>query len=59
MIATLPPQNHINALRLLFSRMRRTRSLPTGQEIAHAEESLRALEAAFPKQEIQGQEWPS
>ena len=46
-IATLPPQNHLNALRSFISRMRRTRSMPLSQEIAHAEDSIAALEKAL------------
>jgi hypothetical protein len=42
-IATLPPSNHVNALRVFIQRIRRTRTLPTGQELAHAEESLDAI----------------
>jgi len=52
-IATLPPQNHLNALRSFISRMRRTRSLPSAQEIAHAEESIAALEKAIRDNEVE------
>jgi hypothetical protein len=45
-IATLPPQNHINSLRAFISRIRRTRSVPSQQEFAHAEDSLAELEKA-------------
>ncbi len=50
-IATLPPQNHLNALRSFISRMRRTRSLPSAQEIAHAEECIAALEKVIRENE--------
>ena len=46
-IAQLPPQNHINSLRSFISRIRRTRTIPSQQEFAHAEEALSALEAAL------------
>ena len=46
-IANLPPSNHIGSLRMFLSRMRRTRSIPSAQEIAHAEESLREIEKAL------------
>ena len=46
-IATLPPQNHLNALRSFISRIRRTRSLPSAQATAHVEESVAALEKAI------------
>jgi hypothetical protein len=36
MIATLPPSNHVNALRSFIERIRRTRTIPTAQEFAHA-----------------------
>jgi hypothetical protein len=44
MIATLPPSNHITALRSFIRSIRRTRAIPSQQEFAHAEEQLRALE---------------
>jgi hypothetical protein len=43
-IASLPPQNHVNSLRACIGRIRRTRTLPSQQEFAHAEEALSALE---------------
>jgi hypothetical protein len=46
-IATLPPSNHLNAIRAFVSQMRRTWSLPTAQEIAHAEDSIAALDRAI------------
>jgi hypothetical protein len=46
-IATLPPSNHINALRAFISLIRRTKSVPSAQELAHAEDSVRALETAI------------
>ena len=45
-IASLPPSNHINALRSFLQRFRRMRTVPTNQEFAHAEEQLAALESA-------------
>jgi hypothetical protein len=47
MIATLPPSDHVNALRSFIERIRRTRTIPTAQEFAHAMDSLRALEGAI------------
>ena len=46
-IAQLPPQNHINALRSFLGRLRRNRSAPSLQEIAHAEDSVGALETSL------------
>jgi hypothetical protein len=46
MIVTLPPQNHIAALRSFLQRIRRTRTIPSQQEFAHAEESLVEIEKA-------------
>jgi len=50
-IASLPPSNHINALRAFISRIRRTRSMPSQQEFAHAEEVLTALEKTINQQQ--------
>lgn len=55
-IATLPPSNHLNALRAFLSRIRRTRYLPSAQEMAHAEESLSALDQAIHNREGTGDE---
>jgi len=50
-IATLPPSNHLNAIRTFLSRIRRTQSLPSAQEMAHAEESLALLGKALSEQQ--------
>jgi len=47
-IATLPPQNHVNALRSFLNRLRRTKTA-TAQEISHAEDALQALEDGLKK----------
>jgi hypothetical protein len=45
-IATLPPSNHVQALRAFINRVRRTRAMPTQQKFAQAEESLAEMEKA-------------
>jgi Putative transposase len=46
-MATLPPSNHLNALRAFVSRIRRMRSLPSAREMAHGEESMAELDGAL------------
>lgn len=48
-VATLPPSNHLRAVRAFIERIRRTRTIPSQQEFAHAEDSLRELETAVKK----------
>jgi hypothetical protein len=43
-IATLPPSNHLQAVRSFVERIRRTRTIPTAQEFAHAMDSLAEIE---------------
>jgi len=50
-IATIPPSNHITALRAFIERIRRTRSIPSQQEFAHAMESLGEIETAVNHQQ--------
>ena len=50
-IATLPPSNHITALRTFLRRFRRTGSKPSAQEFAHAEESLDELAKSIKQSE--------
>jgi hypothetical protein len=45
-IATVPSSNHISGLLIFISRIRRTRTIPSQQEFAHAQESLDELEKA-------------
>jgi len=49
-IATIPPSNHIYAIRSFISRIRLTRSIPSQQEFAHIEESLVEIEKAINQQ---------
>ena len=49
-IATLPPSNHIAAVRSFIERIRRTRTIPGAQEFAHAEDSLCEIEKAINQQ---------
>ena len=53
-IATLPPSNHVNAIRAFIERIRRTKTLPNAQEIAHAQESLGELEKTINQQKETG-----
>lgn len=48
-IATLPPSNLISVLRTFLTRLKRSRSAQTAQEIAHAEDVLNELEKVVKK----------
>ncbi len=40
MIVSLPPHNHINALRTFLESFRRMRAVPSNQEFQHAEREM-------------------